>query len=292
MSSLVLITGTSSGVGLATAIACAQRGLDVIATMRNLERREQLDAEVMRFDLAPRASLVPGGPPPSDSGVVHVEQLDVTAQAVGAKVRELVLKYGPIDSLVNNAGIAVSGVFEEQSDIDVRDQFDTNVFGLMAVTRALLPSMRANRRGRVVNVSSIAGRIGLPGMAAYAATKHAISGFSEALRHEVAQFGIDICLVEPGAFKTGVFQNQRRGHLVDDEGPYAELTRTMMGMIAGVAEESDGPEVVGAKIAALLEGDSPPFRTVFGNQARVAAALKRLAPDGLFGTAVRRLMGL
>lgn len=289
---LVLITGTSSGIGLATAIACAEHGLDVIATMRNLERREQLDTEMEKHGLDARASHLPGESSDEPRGMVAVEQLDVTASQVGAKVRELLLKYGPIDHLVNNAGIAVSGAFEEQSDRDVRDQFETNVFGLMAVTRALLPSMRASQRGRVINVSSISGRIGLPGMATYAATKHAISGFSEALRHEVEPFGIDVCLVEPGSFKTGVFQNQRRGHLVDDEGPYSDLMRATLRMIAGVSETADGPEEIGAKIAELLEVESPPFRTVVGNQARAAAAFKRVAPDGLFSTAIKRLMGL
>lgn len=298
MPSLVLITGTSSGIGLATALACAQRGHDVIATMRNLQRREALDLEVARLELEPRStrSLPPGDPEAESAtpkGVVHVEQLDVTAPAVGQKVRELLLKYGPIEGLVNNAGIAVSGVFEEQSDTDVRDQFETNVFGLMAVTRAVLPSMRTGRRGRVVNVSSIAGRIGLPGMAAYAASKHAISGFSEALRHEVAEFGIDVCLVEPGTFKTGVFQHQRRGRHIDADGPYAELSRTMSRMTAGdTVDGDDGPEQVGARIAELLVEESPPFRTVVGNQARAAAALKRVVPDGLFSSAMRRLMGL
>lgn len=289
---LVLITGTSSGIGLATAIACAQHGFDVIATMRNLERSEPLAAEVERLDLAPRSSRDSIDVSRAD-GVVHIEQLDVTAPGAGGKVRELVLKYGPIECLVNNAAIAVGGVFEEQSELDIREQFETNVFGLMAVTRALLPSMRTNRRGRVINVSSISGRIGLPGIAVYAATKHAISGFSESLRHEVAQFGIEVCLVEPGTFKAGIFmQNQRRAHNVDDEGPYRELMRTMEKLLLGAAESAEGPEVVGAKIAELLETEAPPFRTVVGNQARAAAALKRVAPDGLFSTAIRRLMGL
>ncbi len=305
MAALVLITGTSTGIGLTTAVACALRGFDVIATMRNLERRDALDAEVARHELQPRTSrtsILPGDrasqPPASTTpaasarGVVHIEQLDVTAADVEDKVRELVLKFGPIEHVVNNAGIAVSGGFEEQSDRDVRDQFETNVFGLMAVTRALLPSMRASGRGRVVNVSSIVGRIGLPGLAPYAATKHAISGFSEALRHEVAKFGIEVCLVEPGTFKTGVFQKSRKGHLVDDGGPYAELRRTVMRVISGASETAEGPEELGDKIAELLQVSSPPFRTVVGSQARAAAALKRVAPDGLFSSAVRRLMGL
>jgi NAD(P)-dependent dehydrogenase (short-subunit alcohol dehydrogenase family) len=292
MASLVLITGTSSGIGLAGAIACAERGFDVIATMRNLERREQLDREVELRELAPRSSSEPTPEEGRIQGVVHVEQLDVTAEGVGDKVRELLLKYGPIEHLVNNAGIAVSGAFEEQSERDIRDQFDTNVLGMMEVTRALLPSMRASGRGRILNVSSIVGRIGLPGMAAYAATKHAINGFSEALRYEVAQFGIQVCVVEPGTFKTGIFRNQRRGHLVDENGPYAELTASLMRAVTTLSEAADGPEVAGEKVADLLEVDSPPFRTIVGNQARAAAALKRVAPEGLFSTAVRRLMRL
>ncbi len=288
---IVLITGTASGIGLATAIACATHGFDVIATMRDLGQSEQLLDEVQRRGLGPRSQREDRGQG-EGGGVVHVEQLDVTARGVGPKVRELVLKYGPMECLVNNARMAVGGVFEETSESDLREQFETNVFGLMAVTRAVLPSMRANRRGRIVNVSSISGRIGLPGVAVYAATKHAVSGFSEALRHEVAALGIDVCLMELGTLKGLIAEPPPRDAHEDERTPYRELTRAVTKLLLDAAQATDEPEVVAERIVALLREESPPFRTVLGHQARAAAALKRVAPDRLFGSALRRLMGL
>src|SRR5262249_23662016 len=137
---LVLITGTSSGIGLSAAVECAAAGHRVVATMRSPDVQGALLA-------AAKARGVD----------VDVEQLDVTSPGAGAKVKELTLKYGPVYALVNNAGVFHTGAFEEQSDADVWAQFETNVFGLMAVTRAVLPSMPAAGRGRIINVSSLAG---------------------------------------------------------------------------------------------------------------------------------------
>lgn len=276
MSAQVLITGTSSGIGLSTAVAAAEAGFRVIATMRNLDRSMALSRTAEAASVA-----------------LELEQLDVTDDEVGDKVRELVLKYGPIDALVNNAGIAVAGVFEEQSERDVRDQFETNVFGAMAVTRALLPSMRAASRGRIVNVSSISGRIGLPCLSAYTATKHALVGFSDALRHEVERWGIHVSVVEPGTFRTPIFfGNQRRGEDVDMSGPYAELNRAVERVYLEAASNAPGPEMVGRRIVELLLDPSPPFRTVMGREARAVATLQRVVPDGVFTMGLRRLMGL
>jgi NAD(P)-dependent dehydrogenase (short-subunit alcohol dehydrogenase family) len=273
MKPLVLITGTSSGVGLAATMACAAEGFEVIATLRNLERRPGLDHAITEL---------------AEGARVHVEQLDVTAADAPDKVRELQLKYGPVEHLVNSAGIAVGGVFEEQSDIDVRDQFETNVFGAMAITRALLPAMRAGGRGRIVNVSSIAGRFGIPGLSAYAASKHALEGFSDSLRHELQPFGIHVCLVEVGGIQEPL---QRRAEHVDEDGPYGYLTRMVKRtLLAGT--EADGVSAAGAKIAGLLSATDPAFRTIVGRGAKAMAAWQRVAPDALFSAALRRLMGL
>jgi NAD(P)-dependent dehydrogenase (short-subunit alcohol dehydrogenase family) len=284
---LVLITGTSSGIGLASAVACANAGFEVVATMRNLDRRARLDAAASEHGLTSERETARGLP------TIHVEQLDVTAQGVGGKVRELLLKYGPIELLVNNAGIAVGGVFEEQSDRDVRDQFETNIFGAMAVTRALLPTMRAAGHGRVINVSSMAGRIGFPGLAAYAATKHALEGFSEALRYEVGTFGVEVCVVEPGPIRTELFDaRQRSAARADPDGPYAELWKHVDDYFSKEAQTAVEPAIVGDKIAQLLADSAPPFRTVVGGPARAMSALRRVIPDALFSSGMRRLMGL
>lgn len=276
MGNLVLVTGTSSGIGLSTAIECAAAGHRVVATMRDLEKRKALDA-------AAKARGV----------TVHVEQLDVTAENVVPKIRELILKYGPFYGLVNNAGIAIGGAFEEQSEADVRDQFETNVFGLMTVTRAVLPAMRAANRGRIINVSSISGRVGLPLVSAYAASKHAVEGLSEALRWELEGFGINVCLVEPGTFKTPIFfENLRRGANISSAGPYTALSERVEKLFLEDAEKAPPPDAVGRTIAELLRAPSPRFRTVIGTDARALVTLRRMVPDRLFASGIRRLLNL
>ena len=273
---LVLITGTSSGIGLSAAIECAAAGHRVVATMRDLTRREALEKAAAARKVR-----------------VDVEQLDVNADNLGAKVRELILKYGPVFALVNNAGIAVAGVFEEQSEADTRGQFETNVFGLMAVTRALLPAMRAAGRGRIINVSSISGRLAFPALSIYAATKHAVEGFSEGLRWELDPFGIGVCLIEPGTFKTPIFfANQRRAEHLDREGPYGAINRALEKLYLEEADKAPPPDVVGQAIAKLVSAPAPPFRTVVGRDARTLVALRRVVPDRLFATGIRRFINL
>lgn len=274
MGELVLITGTSSGIGLSTAVECAAAGHAVVATMRDPQKRAALEKAA------------------KERGVrVDIEQLDVTHESAGTKVRELILKYGPFHTLVNNAGIAVAGAFEEQSSEDVREQFETNVFGLMEVTRAVLPSMRAARRGRIINVSSISGRIAFPLLAAYAATKHAVEGFSEGLRWELDPFGIHVVNVEPGTVKTPIFfENQRRGSLVNKEGPYAAMSAAVEKIILDDLERAPAPEIVGTAIARLIDDPSPPFRFVVGGDARALVTLRRLLPDRVFSLAMRQAL--
>jgi NAD(P)-dependent dehydrogenase (short-subunit alcohol dehydrogenase family) len=278
LGNLVLITGTSSGIGLSAAIECAAAGYRVIATMRDVDRRKALDE-------AAKARGV--------STSISVEQLDVTADNVAPKIRELVLKYGPFYGLVNNAGIAIGGVFEEQSEADVRAQFETNVFGLMAVTRAVLPTMRAAKRGRIINLSSVSGRVGLPLVSTYAATKHAVEGLSESLRWEVEGFGIDVCLVEPGTFKTPIFfENLRRGANIPAAGPYTALTEMVEKLFLEEATSAPAPDLVGRTIAGLLGEATPRFRTVIGTDARTLVTLRRMVPDRLFASGIRRLLNL
>ena len=272
---LVLITGTSSGIGLSAAVECAAAGHRVVATMRTPDGRGPL--------LAAAAAR----------GVdVDVEQLDVTSPGAGAKVKELTLKYGPVYALVNTAGVFHSGAFEEQSEAGVRDQFETNVFGLMAVTRAALPSMRAAGRGRIINVSSLAGRVAFPLVSVYAASKHAVEGFSEALRWEVEPFGIDVCLVEPGTFKTAILAAASRRGPGDAGSPYASLFETVERLVMDEMEKSPPPDAVGRAIAALVADPSPQFRSLVGIDARTLVTLRRMVPDRLFASGIRRLLHL
>ncbi|WP_437948427.1 SDR family NAD(P)-dependent oxidoreductase [Sorangium sp. So ce296] len=176
---------------------------------------------------------------------VHVEGLDVAAADAPERITSIAQRYGAPHALVSNAAIVVSGAIEEQSDADVRDQFETNALGLMRVTRAVLPSMRAAGRGRIINVTSLQGRFGLPGTSVYAATKHAVEGFSEGLRWEVKPFGIDVCIVEPGIHRTPMFfENQRQGDGVSSESPYVRLTRALDRLVVSNVTKAPPPDAV------------------------------------------------
>lgn len=274
MRELVLITGTSSGIGLSAALECAAAGHKVVATMRDLDRRGALERAARERGVS-----------------VDIEQLDVTSEGAGEKIRELVLKYGPFFALVNNAGVAVGGCFEEQSDDDVRLQVETNVLGLMAATRAILPSMRVARRGRIINVSSTSGRVSVPCLSIYAATKHAVEGFSDALRFELAPLGIGVFVVAPGTFRTPIFfENLRRGALVGDAGPYAELTRRIESLAIAGARRAPPPDEVGRTIRRIVGDASPPFRTIVGRDGLAMTALRGVIPDRLFAFALGRAL--
>ena len=296
MGELVLITGTSSGIGLSAAVECAAAGHRVIATMRSPERRKPL------LEAAEARGVT-----------LDVEQLDVTSDGAAGKIRELTLKYGPLYALVNNAGIACGGAFEEQSEADVREQFETNVFGMMAVTRAVLPSMRAAQRGRIINVSSLSGRVAFPLLSVYAATKHAVEGFSEALRWELEPFGIDVCLVEPGTFKTSISFSGQRPRGSEPRGseprsseppvsrppassvaasPYGAMVETVRRILADESERAPPPDAVGKAIAGLVADPAPRFRSLIGIDARTLVTLRRMVPDRLFASGIRRLLHL
>jgi NAD(P)-dependent dehydrogenase (short-subunit alcohol dehydrogenase family) len=176
---VALVTGASSGIGKAAALALAQAGFEVIGTSRNASRVADRD------------------------GVTFLD-LDVASdESVTAVVQRVIERYGRLDVLVNNAGIGSSGAAEETSVAQDQSVFDVNVLGVIRMTKAVLPHMRAQGRGRIINVSSILGFIPQPFMAVYAASKHAVEGYSESLDHEIREHGVRALLVEPAVTKTG-----------------------------------------------------------------------------------------
>jgi short-subunit dehydrogenase len=185
-SKIVLITGATAGIGRTTALHLAQLGHHVIATGRKAVELSKLKIEAGKSKL--------------DTLQLDVTSPDSIAAAVAA-VDTLTNGYG-IDVLVNNAGFGVLGPTSEISDAETRRQFDTNVFGLLGVTRAFLPKMRIRRSGRIINVSSVGGRITLPYFGVYNATKYGVEALSDALRYELRPFGIDVALIEPGVIRT------------------------------------------------------------------------------------------
>ncbi len=260
---VALVTGASSGIGKATAGALAAAGFDVIGTSRDTAR------------VAP-----PDG--------VWFLDLDVTSEAsVTAAVEQVVEQFGRIDVLVNNAGMGAIGAAEESSVALAQDVFDVNVFGVMRMAKAVLPHMRAQGRGRIINLSSVVGFLPSPYMAVYAASKHAIEGYSESLDHEVREHGVRALLVEPAYTSTGFEANSPRPDTPLEV--YADQRRAFDRTIETAIKDGDDPAVVAKVIVAAATDPKPKLRYTAGSVAGSASKLRRLAPAWAFDKQIRKL---
>ncbi|MEU0076175.1 oxidoreductase [Streptomyces sp. NPDC006332] len=259
---VALVTGASSGIGEAAALALVEAGFDVIGTSRNTAKA------------APR------------DGVTFLD-LDVSSDAsVATLVQQVIDRFGRIDVLVNNAGIGSSGATEESSLAQHQRVFDINVFGVIRLTKAVLPHMRAQGRGRIINLSSIYGFIPQPYMAAYIASKHAVEGYSESVDHEVREHGVRVLLVEPGGTNTAF-----EGNLVQPDTPlpvYAKQRRIVDHVVAEMVTGGDAPAVVAQAIVAAATARKPRLRYTAGPLARRLSLLRRVAPARVFDQQIRK----
>jgi NAD(P)-dependent dehydrogenase (short-subunit alcohol dehydrogenase family) len=251
----VLITGVSSGIGLETAQFLAERGFHVFGTVRN----HRPPGVVAGFDLV---------------------RMDVTDEAGVKEAVQLVLqRAGRIDALVNNAGYALAGALEETSIEEAQQQFDTNFFGVLRVIQAVLPTMRQQGYGRIVNMSSLAGLIPLPYRGIYGASKHALEGYTEALDHEIRQFGIRALLVEPSFTKTDI---ENRGRNTSTAlGAYAKQKQRVSDIIQHQVAQGDDPRAVAEVVYRALTAESPRSRYAVGGGIALSR-LRRFIPDRLF----------
>ena len=277
----VLVTGTSSGIGLETAVYLAERGFRVYATMRDLGRRGELDAVVARRNVG-----------------LALLSLDVTDRlSIAAAVNTVVSESGEIYGLVNNAGIQLRGYFEDLTVAEIRRVFETNVFGTMAVTRAVLPHMRRAGRGRIVIVTSVGGRIGSMASSAYCASKFALEGFGEALFLEVKPLGVGVVLVEPAIVKTRVWSANRgvARNALNPQSPYYAWFRQSERLADRLVETTPTKPVdVARAVYSALAARHPRLRYLVGRRARLVVAMRRYLPGELFerlyfGQAVRRV---
>ncbi|OHD57451.1 MAG: hypothetical protein A2Y33_05635 [Spirochaetes bacterium GWF1_51_8] len=259
MPKTVIITGTSSGIGEETALYFAEKGWNVIAAMRNPGKR------TTRLHGNPKIDLV---------------HLDVTDnKSIADCVKFAVDKYKKIDALVNNAGYALMGPFETLDPVKIKAQYETNVFGLMEMTKAVLPHFRENRDGTIINITSIGGRIGVPLYSVYNSTKWAVEGFSEALYYEMIPFNIRVKLIEPGFIHTNFYTTSMDKEEVDDWGAYGEsLKATLEGMESFPGSR---PIVVAKTIYKAAAGRSRRLRYPTGSMAKPLMYLKRHMPEGL-----------
>ncbi|ULO05572.1 SDR family oxidoreductase [Paenibacillus sp. 19GGS1-52] len=262
--SIALITGTSSGFGLLTAVTLAGKGFIVVATMRDLSRKAELERQAAEAGVLDR---------------IHVMTLDVTVGAsIEAAVAAIHDTFGRIDVLVNNAGFAVGGFVEEVSMEDWRQQLDTNFFGLVAVTKAVLPAMRKQGSGIIINVGSVSGLSGFPGFAPYAASKFAVEGFSESLRHELSPFGIKVVLIEPGSYRTPIWGKGIDHISTSEESPYAEHLAAVLKYSRHAAETAPDPQQVADLIGRITSMRAPRLRYPIGKGSRLLILGKTLLP--------------
>ena len=259
-----LITGSSSGFGLLTSIELAKAGFRVVATMRDLGRRERLDQAAAAAGVASQ---------------LDIRALDVTDfDALPAFVDSIVRDHGRLDVLVNNAGFAVAGFAEDIKLGELRQQFETNFFGAVALTKAALPTMRRQRSGHIIMVSSIAGLHGSVTVSSYSASKHALEGWSESLRLEINALGIKVVLVEPGAFQTDIWT---RGAVMGENStketsPNIQRSLRMRDRVQALPKRD--PIEVARLIATIAQDPNPKLRYLVGRDAKIQLALKRILP--------------
>lgn len=258
---VAIITGANTGIGAATARALHAAGYQVFGTYRKRP-----------------ATTVPG---------VDYVACDVTDDlAVDAAVREVLAKAGRIDLLVNNAGVGLVGAAEESSLEQAKSIFDVNLFGVIRMTKAVLPLMRQQRSGRIVNISSVLGLIPSPFSALYASSKHAIEGYSESLDHEVRGSGIRVVLVEPAYTRTGFDSNALVADQHDEH--YASARANAEAVLRAVMVTADPPDVVAEAVVTAATAATPRLRYTAGRMARKVSLLRRFVPASAFDKSLRK----
>lgn len=257
----ILITGASSGIGMATALRLQEKGYQVYATARQLEKMKNLE----------------------QAGIRTIA-MDVTEEdSMVAAIEKIYRETGRIDVLVNNAGYGSYGAVEDVPISEAKYQFEVNLFGLARLIQLVLPSMRAQRAGKIINVSSIGGRIGEPHGAWYHATKFALEGLSDSLRMELKQFGVDVIVIQPGAIKTEWNRIARENLLkVSGNTAYKELAHKHVRMLAFNDDRGSDPVVIAQTIEAAIAAKEPKTRYAAGMGAKLILTARKLLSDRAF----------
>src|SRR5271157_17530 len=263
---VAVITGSSSGIGLLTAIEFAQNGYEVVASMRDPSRSERLEEAAQKAGVRDKLDL---------------RRLDVTDfDSVSAVVDAIVRDHGRVDVLVNNAGFSMAGFVEDLSLSEIRQQFETNFFGNVAMSKAVLPVMRRQKSGHIIQIASVGGRLGQPLLGAYCSSKFALEGFSESLRIETHSLGIRVVLVEPGAFETDIWTRNvtiAQGAL-DPNSPNKERSERFVEFIKQSARHRRDAREVARLILRIANTPNPRLRYLIGTDAKMQVWLKRLLP--------------
>jgi NAD(P)-dependent dehydrogenase (short-subunit alcohol dehydrogenase family) len=271
---VAVVTGSSSGIGYETSLALAREGFLTYATMRNLEKGGSIKSDSDKENLP-----------------LKIMQLDVTDDAsVGKAVQSIISDSGRIDILVNNAGYGLTGAFEDLSLDEIKQQYETNFFGVVRVTQAVLPIMRKQKSGKIINISSGAGRFGYPGGSAYVSTKFAMEGLSESLSYELDPFGIKVILVEPGVIRT----NFGNGMVVakksqDPASAYVSMSRKMNEVLGQLMQNGSPPTLVANLVLQAAKSDNPSLRYLAGKDVEQWVDQKKKMSDKEFFNMMNQL---
>lgn len=270
MDKVAIVTGSSSGIGFETALALAREGYYTYATMRDTKKGNKI------LDIAKKENLQ-----------VRVIELDVNNDNTIKKAVEVILgEKKRIDVLVNNAGYFLVGCLEDLTIPDLKDQFETNFFGVVRMIQAVLPTMRNQKSGIIVNVSSVAGRIGFPVTPGYISSKFALEGLSESMRYELFPFGIKTIIIEPGVIKTNLFTTLKKATKSDSA--YKEITEKVMKGLMMMSEMGTPPQEVAKTIIKAISSDNPLPRYPVGNDAIMFLEAKKDKTDIEFENYIKK----
>jgi NAD(P)-dependent dehydrogenase (short-subunit alcohol dehydrogenase family) len=264
---VAVVTGSSSGIGFEIALTLARNGFQTYATMRNLAKSENIKSIASKEKLP-----------------IHIEQLDVIDNnSVTNAIQAIVSKADRIDVLVNNAGYALAGAFEDLAIEEIKAQYETNFFGLIRTTQAVLPIMRKQKSGTIVNISSGAGRFGYPTGSAYVSTKFAVEGLSESMAYELEPLGIKVILVEPGVIKTNI----SNGMVIakksqNSNSPYSQIMQKMSTSFEHMLENASSPDLVAKVVLQAVTSENPSLRYLAGKDVEMWVEAKRNMSDDEF----------
>ena len=264
---VAVVTGRSTGIGYETSLILARNGFLTYATMRNLNKSGSIESIATTENLP-----------------INIKQLDVTDDAsVKNAVEAISSETGRIDILVNNAGYGLNGAFEDLTMDEIKAQYETNLFGLIRTTQAVLPIMRRQKSGTIINISSGAGRFGFPWSSAYVGTKFAVEGLSESMSYELEPFGIKVVLVEPGVIKTNFVDGMviaRKSQ--DPKSPYSQMIQKMATGFEEMIKNGAPPDLVAKVVLNAPKNENPNLRYLAGNDVEQWVGSKRNMSDEEF----------
>jgi NAD(P)-dependent dehydrogenase (short-subunit alcohol dehydrogenase family) len=270
MDKVALVTGSSSGIGFETALALAREGYHTYATMRDTKKGNKI------LEIAKKENLN-----------IRVIELDVNKEGTIKKaVGDILGEKKRIDVLVNNAGYFLVGCLEDLTITDLKDQFETNFFGVVRTVQAVLPIMRSQKSGTIVNVSSVAGRIGFPVTPGYISSKFALEGLSESMRYELFPFGIKTIIIEPGVIKTNLFSTMKKA--IKSDSAYKDITQKVMSGLLMMSEMGTPPQEVAKTIVKAVTSENPLPRYPVGNDAIMFLEARRDKTDIEFENYIKK----